>query len=114
MPELQTRVEYGHILPQWGWINEFRGIKYASYQRTVHFYIDEPVAIDHWTYTDHRHPVEGCTHDRHDLTGLQVVRLAGSPWKPGDPCFTCGSTNTTFDSDGMAHCLSCNRNDGDE
>jgi Fe-S-cluster-containing dehydrogenase component len=56
---LETRTEYG-VMTEAGWIPEYRGIKYARQQRTVHFRTDEPVDIDHWTYADHRHPVEGC------------------------------------------------------
>lgn len=71
--ELQTRVEYGHQTEELGWLPEPRGINYATHQRTVHFRVDEPVYIDHFTYADHRHPLEGCTHDRHDLTTEAMV-----------------------------------------
>lgn len=58
--ELETRIEYGRMIEGVGWVREPLGIKYAQQQRTVHFRVDEPVPIDHWTYADHRHPVEGC------------------------------------------------------
>ena len=76
---LETRLEYGHQTAELGWIPEPRGINHAAHQRTVHYRCDEPVSIDHWTYTDHRHPVEGCTHDRHDLTTEAAVARGVQP-----------------------------------
>jgi hypothetical protein len=56
LAELQTRVEYGHQTEEFGWIHEPRGIKYATHQRTVHYRIDEPRLIDHWSDPDDRKP----------------------------------------------------------
>lgn len=36
------------------------------------------------------------------------------PWRPGDPCGTCGSRDTTLDDDGVATCGNCRRTDFDE
>lgn len=75
----EARVEYGHQTVEAGWVPEARGIKYATHQRTVQFRASEPVLIDHWTYADHRHPVEGCTRDRHDLTTQAAVQSVEAP-----------------------------------
>lgn len=38
----------------------------------------------------------------------------GQGWRPGDPCGSCGSTDTGMDPADGAHCRSCGRSDGDE
>lgn len=35
-------------------------------------------------------------------------------WRPGDPCVSCGSTDTSYAHDTGAHCGACGRSDSDE
>lgn len=40
-----------------------------------------------------------------------------SDWQPGDPCGSCGSTDTIFRYDGVleyGHCFGCGADDEDE
>jgi hypothetical protein len=79
--ELETRIEYGHQTEEIGWVPEYRGAKYATHQRTVHFRVDAPVLIDHWTFADHRHPVEGCQVCA-EVARSQLAADASSPVQP--------------------------------
>lgn len=47
--EFAERIEYGHQTLDLGWVPEWRGIKYASYQRTCTYRNGEPQLIDHWS-----------------------------------------------------------------
>jgi hypothetical protein len=54
----EERVEYGHQTLEAGWIPEYRGIKYASHQRTVQFRLGPPLLLDHWSIPEDRKPFD--------------------------------------------------------
>lgn len=45
---------------------------------------------------------------------LGALKDDAKAWRPGDPCVSCGSTNTAVTHNGLAVCRACGRTDADE
>lgn len=40
--------------------------------------------------------------------------MSDNSWRPGDPCASCGSTDTGWNPELGGHCRTCGRADSDE
>jgi hypothetical protein len=95
---------------------------------TVEFWAmhHEGMPVQEWSFRvfGTGHPIHGgaeyvgTTYDA-STTGLvwhlfRAVPLVTDGWNPGDPCGSCGSTDTGWEADSGAYCRTCKRTDADE
>ena len=62
-------------------------------------------------------PNPGMTPELRAAQSDAIKELFTGGWKPGTPCASCGSTNTTLHRDGLlvvGHCNGCGRSDDDD